>query len=385
MGKGMIYLNNGATSLLKPACAYDAFLDAARSFSNMGRGVSTLSIETGRAALSAREAVAALFHIEDPLRVGFVKNATEALNVGIFGVLKTGDHVVSTVGEHNSVLRPLARVQDERGVEVTLLPVDGLGRISPESFQDAVRQNTKMIVMSHVSNVTGNIFDIRQVGEIARNAGALFFLDAAQSAGVLDIDVIRDNIDMLAFTAHKYLFGFQGLGGLYLRKGIDMQPLIVGGGTSGTSQVRPRLDMPELVEAGTQNMPGIAALNASVRFVMENREAIVKKEEELARYFLQRIREADRLKVLGETGAQNRTALFSLVSDAYSILDLATFLDEERGIETRLGLHCAPLIHPYIGSEKTGTLRVSLCFFNEKEDIDAFVDATGDFEKGLGF
>ncbi len=383
MGKGLIYLNNGATSLKKPDCAYDAFLDAARNFSNMGRGVSTLSMETSRAALCAREAVCELFHIEDPLRVGFVKNATEALNVGIFGVLKPGDHVVSTVGEHNSVLRPLMRVQDERGVEVTLLPVDGMGRIRPEEFENAVRKNTKMIVMSHASNVTGNIFDIRSIGKIARESGALFFLDAAQSAGVLDIDVVRDSIDMLAFTAHKYLFAFQGLGGLYLREGIPMAPLILGGGTSGTSEVRPKLDMPELVEAGTQNMPGIAALDASVRFVMENREAIGKKEEELTRYFLRRMKEADRLAVLGEKEAQNRTALFSLVSDSYSILDLATFLDEERGIETRLGLHCAPLIHKYIGSEKTGTLRVSFCFFNEKEEIDAFVDAISDFERSL--
>jgi cysteine desulfurase family protein len=383
MGKELIYLNNGATSLMKPECVYDAFLTAARNFSNMGRGVSTLSMETGRAALCARESIAALFNIENPLRVGFTKNATEALNAGIFGLLKAGDHVISTAGEHNSVLRPLMRVQDVRGVESTLLPVDGLGRISPESFKKALRANTKMIVMSHVSNVTGNIFDIREVGKIAHSCGALFFLDAAQSAGVLDIDVERDNIDMIAFTAHKYLFAFQGLGGLYLREGVPMEPLILGGGTSGSADVRPKLDMPELVEAGTQNMPGIAALDASVRFMMENWEAIQKKEGELTRYFLKRIKEADGLKMLGEPDAQNRIALFSLVSDRYSILDLATFLDEERGIETRLGLHCAPLIHKYIGSEKTGTLRVSLCYFNEKEEIDALTDAIRDFEKSV--
>jgi cysteine desulfurase family protein len=384
MGREIIYLNNGATSLIKPACVYDAFLDAAKGLSNMGRGSSSLSIETMRRALAAREALAALFCIKSPLRIGFVKNATEALNAGIFGCLKTGDHVISTVGEHNSLLRPLMRVQDTRGVKVTLLPVDKDGRIFPDDFKKAIRKNTKMIAMSHVSNVTGNVFDIRAVGKIAREAGALFFLDAAQSAGVKDIDVERDNIDMMAFTAHKYLFAFQGLGGLYLREGVSMEPLILGGGSSGSFDVRPHLTMPELVEAGTQNMPGIAALDASVRFILENREAIAQKEDELTRYFLLRIAEEKSLTVLGEPSAQNRAALFSLVSRRYSILDLAAFLDENRGIETRLGGHCAPLLHRHLGSEKTGTLRISLCYFNEKREIDALMEGIRAFTGACG-
>jgi cysteine desulfurase family protein len=379
MGRKIVYLNNGATTLKKPACVYDAFLNAAQNFSNMGRGVSSLSIETSRAALSARESIAGLFGIKNPLRVGFVKNATEALNAGIFGLLKSGDHVISTVGEHNSVLRPLMRVQDTRGVEVTLLPVDRMGRVFPSDFKKALQKNTKMIVMSQVSNVTGNVFDIRSIGEIAKNHGALFFLDAAQSAGVLDIDVERDNIDLLAFTGHKYLFAFQGMGGLYLREGIPMQPLIVGGGTSSSFEVRPVLDMPELVEAGTQNMPGIEALRASVGFVSGHMEEIERKEAELTRYFIEKIARIDGLQMLGEPGTQERVALFSLISNRVSILDLAEFLDEEKGIETRLGLHCAPMIHRFIGSEKTGTLRISLCFFNEKEEIDLLMDAMREF------
>jgi cysteine desulfurase family protein len=379
MGRKIVYLNNGATTLKKPACVYDAFLNAAQNFSNMGRGVSSLSIETSRAALSARESIAGLFGIKNPLRVGFVKNATEALNAGIFGLLKSGDHVISTVGEHNSVLRPLMRVQDTRGVEVTLLPVDRMGRVFPSDFKKALQKNTKMIVMSQVSNVTGNVFDIRSIGEIAKNHGALFFLDAAQSAGVLDIDVERDNIDLLAFTGHKYLFAFQGMGGLYLREGIPMQPLIVGGGTSSSFEVRPVLDMPELVEAGTQNMPGIEALRASVGFVSGHMEEIARKEAELTRYFIEKIARIDGLQMLGEPGTQERVALFSLISNRVSILDLAEFLDEEKGIETRLGLHCAPMIHRFIGSEKTGTLRISLCFFNEKEEIDLLMDAMREF------
>jgi selenocysteine lyase/cysteine desulfurase len=169
------------------------------------------------------------------------------------------------------------------------------------------------------------------------------------------------------------------MGGLYLREGIPMQPLIVGGGTSSSFEVRPVLDMPELVEAGTQNMPGIEALRASVGFVSGHMEEIARKEAELTRYFIEKIARIDGLQMLGEPGTQERVALFSLISNRVSILDLAEFLDEEKGIETRLGLHCAPMIHRFIGSEKTGTLRISLCFFNEKEEIDLLMDAMREF------
>jgi len=379
MGRELIYMNNAATTLKKPDCVYKAFIDAAKQYSNMGRGASLLSIETSKAAFNARKSVAALFGIKNPLRVGFMKNATEALNTGIYGLLNAGDHVISTVSDHNAVLRPLARVRDEKGVEVTLLPVDALGRICPGDFTKALKKNTKMIVMSQASNVTGNVFDIKAIGTIARDHGAWFFLDTAQSAGILDIDVERDNIDLMAFTAHKHLFAFQGLGGLYLREGIPMKPLIVGGGMGNAGDLSYMPEMPELVEAGTQNMPGIAALDASVRFIMENRDAIAGKEEELTRYFLEKIGEKDGLRVLGEPAAQNRIAVFSLVSEKYSILDLASYLDREKGIETRYGMHCAPLIHRFLGSDDTGTLRISLCFFNQKEEIDALLDAVDSF------
>lgn len=381
MGKGMIYFNNSSTTIIKPQTVYEAFICASKNLSNMGRGVSALSTKSSRAALESREAVARLFGIQNPLQVGFAKNATEALNAGITGCLENGDHVIATVCEHNSVLRPLYRMQKERDAEVTLIPCDKEGNMNPDAFRKALKKNTKMIVMTHVSNVTGSIYDIRSVGKIARDAGALFFLDAAQSAGVLDIDVAKDNIDMLAFTAHKYLFSLQGLGGLYVREGIGLKPLIVGGGTGNSMDLDPKLEMPDILEAGTQNLPGIVALQKSIEFIESNRDGIRKKESELTEYFLERIKGIPFLKLLGTSGIRNRVSLFSLVSEEYSIQDIAEYLEERYGVVVRTGAQCAPMIHRYIGSRKEGTFRVSLCFFNEKEEIDTLMEGLGKFPR----
>ncbi len=375
----MIYLNNSSTTIIKPQTVYDAFVCASKNLSNMGRGVSRLSEKSSEAAHDSRESAARFFGIRSPLQIGFAKNATEALNAGISGCLENGDHVITTVCEHNSVLRPLFRLEKERGIEVTLVPCDSGGSIDPDTFRKSIKKNTKMIVMTHVSNVTGSIFDIRAVGKIARDAGALFFLDAAQSAGVLDIDVQRDNIDMLAFTAHKYLFALQGLGGLYVREGIGLKPLIVGGGTGNSLDLDPKLEMPDILEAGTQNLPGIAALKKAIEFVESNRDKIRKKEAELTEYFLQRMEEIPFLKLLGRQNSDGRVSLFSLVSDDYAVQDIAGFLEDRYGIVVRTGVQCAPLIHRYIGSEKEGTFRVSLSYFNEKEEIDVLAKGLNEF------
>ena len=347
----------------------------------MGRGVSQMSIKTSQAAYEARSELASLFHIGNVLQIGFTKNATEALNVGIYGLLEKGEHVVTTVCEHNSVLRPLFRMKKDRGVDLTLVQCDRNGDVSPEDIRKAVRKNTRLIVMTHVSNVTGTMFDIEAIGCIARECGAAFFLDSTQSAGVWDIDVNAANIDMLAFTGHKYLFSFQGMGGLYVNEGIKLKPLLVGGSTFESTDLIPEPDMPELTEAGTQNMPGIWTLKKSVEYVRQNREFIQMKEKELTAYFLERIKEVPYIKVLGRQTAENRAALFSLVSHEYALHDIAGFLEERYGIVVRVGLHCAPLIHAYIGSEKTGTLRVSMSCFNKLSDIDTLIHGLKDFTR----
>ncbi|MEI6100730.1 MAG: aminotransferase class V-fold PLP-dependent enzyme [Eubacteriales bacterium] len=376
----MIYFNNSSTTLVKPDVVYEAFVNASKTLSNMGRGSSNLSIETSRAVFDAREKVASFFHIKNPMRVGFTKNATEALNTGLYGLLGAGDHVIASVCEHNSVLRPLYRMEKEQGLEITLIRCGSMGEIDPEDFRKAIKPNTKMIVATHVSNVTGTVIDIASIGAIAKEKGLAFFVDAAQSAGVLDIDVQRDNIDLLAFTAHKYLYCLQGLGGLYVRDGVKIRPLMLGGGASG-SLVLPDLDMPESTEAGTVNMPCIAALGSAVDFICANKEAIQKKESELTDYFLQRIREISFVKVLGRQENKDRVALFSLVSAEYTLQDIAAFVEENNGIVVRTGLQCAPLIHPYIGSAKEGTLRISMSYFNEKKEIDVLMEALHAFPK----
>ena len=377
----MIYLDNAATTIVKPECVYDAFTEATKRFSNMGRGVSQMSIRTSQAAYEARAELAGLFHADNPLRIGFTKNATEALNVGIYGLLERGDHVVTTVCEHNSVLRPLFRMRDDRDVDITLVECGRNGDVSPVDIRKAVRKNTRLIVTAHVSNVTGAVFDIEEIGSIAGECGAVFLLDATQSAGVRDIDVNAANIGMLAFTGHKSLFAFQGIGGLYVKEGIKLKPLLLGGSTFESTELIPELDMPELTEAGTQNMPGIWSLKRSVEYVKQNRELIQAKERELTAYFLTRIKEVPFMKVQGRQTAENRAALFSLISDEYGLHDIAEFLEERYGIVVRVGLHCAPLIHAYIGSEKTGTLRVSMSYFNELSDIDALIYGLKDFSR----
>lgn len=375
----MIYLNNSATTLKKPDAVYDAFVSASKSLSNMGRGVSNLAIQTSRAVFDAREKIAGLMGATNPLRVGFTKNATEALNAGICGLLRSGDHVISTVCDHNSVLRPLFRLEKEQNVEVTLIPCNDRGELDPQDFKKALKPNTKLIVMTHVSNVTGNIYDIASIGAIAKENGILFFVDASQSAGVLDIDVQAGGIDLLAFTAHKYLFGLQGLGGLYVREGVLIKPLMLGGGTANSLETHPNLDMPEVLEAGTVNMPGIVALGCAVDFIQENRAAIQKKETELTGYFLTRIREVSCVRVLGREDSEKRVALFSLACDDYCLQDIADYLEEHYGVVVRTGFQCAPLIHSYLGSAKTGVLRVSMSYFNNKTDIDTFIEGLKDF------
>ncbi len=375
----MIYFNNSATTLEKPEAVYEAFVNASKSLSNMGRGASTLAIQTSRAVYDARERIAGFFHIDNPLRLGFAKNATEALNTGIVGALHAGDHVITTVCEHNSVLRPLFRLQKELGVEATFVACDSQGGIDPQDLQKAIKPNTRMIVMTHVSNVTGNIFDIGAAGAIAREHGIFFFVDAAQSAGALDIDVQKENIDMLAFTAHKYLYGLQGLGGLYVREGIPLRPLMLGGGTANSLDRYPELDMPEILEAGTVNMPGIVALGRAVQFIQENSGAIRQKETELASYFLSRIREIPGVQLLGVQDSAKRAALFSIICNEYSIQDIAAYLEEQNGIVVRTGFQCAPLIHSYLGSGETGVLRVSMSYFNTKNEIDIFMETLKTF------
>jgi cysteine desulfurase family protein len=370
-----IYLDNAATSFPKP----EAMLAAMTAYqqavgANPGRSGHGLSIDAGRIIYETRETLARLFHIEDPLRIVLTKNSTEALNIALQGALKPGDHVITSGMEHNSVMRPL-RFLESQGVRVSVIPCSPRGELDPEDIKKAIRPATKMVVMTHASNVTGTILPVEAVGAIIREKGdILFCVDAAQTAGVLPMDVQKMKIDLLAFTGHKSLYGPQGTGGLYVRKGLEkgIAPLMMGG-TGSRSEFEAQPDfMPDKYESGTPNTIGFAGLGAGATYLAgQTMEGIRAKEEQLTRRFLERLEAfKDQVTVYGLNDAARQTAVISFNVKNISPSDAAMFFEEKFGILCRPGLHCAPAAHRTIGTFPQGTVRFSFGFFNTSRDVD---------------
>ncbi|KUK34772.1 MAG: Cysteine desulfurase family protein [Caldanaerobacter subterraneus] len=262
----MIYFDNAATSWPKPEEVYREVEKVLRNCGNPGRGGHKMALESGRVIFEARQEICSIFNIKDPMRVVFTSNTTEALNIALKGILKEGDHVITSSMEHNSMIRPLMALK-EKGIEVTIVKANEEGKIDPEDIKEAITKKTKMIAITHASNVTGTIMPIEEIGNIAREMNLIFLVDAAQTVGVLPIDVEKQNIDLLAFPGHKGLYGPQGTGGLYVRKSIEILPLEEGGtGSKSESMYQPDL-MPDKLESGTPNTPGIAGLKEGVKFV----------------------------------------------------------------------------------------------------------------------
>ncbi len=376
----MIYLDNAATSWPKPEETLRAMEEFMRRIgANPGRSGHRLSIEAAWILLEARELLAQLFGISDPQRIIFTKNATEALNLVIFGLLKPGDHVITSSMEHNSVMRPL-RAQERRGVELTVIRCSAKGELDPEDVRRAIKGNTKLIILTHASNVTGTIFPASEVGEIAREEGVLFCLDAAQTAGALPIDVEAMNVDILVFTGHKSLYGPQGTGGFYLRSGVEemLEPLMRGG-TGSRSEFEEQPDfLPDKYESGTPNAVGIAGLAGGVRFVLsEGVEKIREKERRLTRKLIEGLKSIPGVRIYGPEDEGRRIGIVSLNIEGISSSELAMILDEEFGVLTRPGLHCAPSAHRTIGTFPQGALRMSVSYFNTEEEIEFAVQAVG--------
>lgn len=374
----MIYFDNAATSWPKPEtvpAAMERFLREVGA--NPGRSGHALSIEAGRVVFDARERVSRLFGLGDPMSVVFTKNATEALNLAIQGLLRPGDHVVTSTMEHNSVLRPL-RFLEGQGVAVTRVPCAVDGALDPDDVARAITAKTRLVVLTGASNVVGTLCPVRAVGEIAAKRDLLFCIDAAQSAGVCEIDVRGMHIDLLAFTGHKSLYGPQGTGGLCVgeRAKGRLRPLMFGGtGSASDSDVHPEF-LPDCFEAGTLNAVGLAGLVAGLAFV-EGRgvEAIRAHEAALAARLVAGLREIPRVRVLGTGDAKRQTAVVSFNLDGWSCSEVATALEERAGICCRVGLHCAPLAHRQIGTFPEGTVRFSLGLFNTQDEIDTALDA----------
>ena len=371
----MIYLDNASTSLKKPPAVGQAIVHALQSLGNTARGAHGYSIGAASVIYDAREKLAALFNCPRADHVVFTANVTQALNTAICGVLSAGDHVISTDLEHNSVLRPLYRLQSEQRAEVDFVPADRQGNIDYADFERLIKPNTKAIVCTHASNLTGNMTDIRRVSETACAHDLLLIVDAAQTAGAKALDMQALGIDILCFTGHKGLMGPQGTGGMCIREGVGVRPLIVGGTGVQTYRREQPDRLPTLLEAGTFNGHGIAGLSAAVDYINEvGLDRIADRKNALTQRFYQGVKEIGGVTVYGDLSREH-AAIVSLNIGGLDSGEVADILFEEYGIATRAGAHCAPRLHTALGTKEQGAVRFSFSYFNTDEEIDRAADA----------
>ena len=367
----MIYLDNAATTLRKPPQVAEAVTAALSGFGNSGRGTHAEALDAARAIYGTRQMLARLFGCGRADHVCFTANSTEALNIAVSGLLNSGDHVLSTDLEHNSVLRPLYRFAAQGG-SVDFLPADARGRIAYGDFERLLRPGTRAVVCTHASNLTGDVLNIARIGAFCRAHGLLFVVDASQTAGTLSIDMERDGIDVLCFTGHKGLMGPQGTGGLCVREGVEIRPWNVGGtGVQSYSQTQPEA-YPTRLEAGTLNGHGIAGLRAALEFLEATGvETVHAREMSMARRFRAAVAAVAGVTVYGDFSGAERVPIVSLnIGDAESGA-VSDALEERYGIATRPGAHCAPRLHRALGTEESGAVRFSWSWYNTEEETDA--------------
>ena len=371
----MIYLDNAATTLHKPPQVAKAVADALQSMGNSARGTHAGSMAASHTVYDTRVKLAKLFGCPRADRVAFTANITEALNIAVNGLIGRGDHVITTDCEHNSVLRPLYRLADEQGVEVSFVPADRQGNLDYNAFERLMRPHTRAIVCTHASNLTGNLTDLARVSAVAKVHDVLLIVDAAQTAGAYPIDMTELGIDVLCFTGHKGLMGPQGTGGLCVREGLTLRHWKVGGsGVQSYSRTHPT-QMPTCLEAGTLNGHGIAGLSAALDFIAEvGVDAIHDRETALMRRFYEGVKDVTGITVYGDFSRQ-RMAIVTLNIGDYESGAVSDALSEEYGIATRPGAHCAPRMHQALGTEQQGAVRFSFSWFNTEQEIDAAIQA----------
>lgn len=372
----MIYLDNAATTWPKPEAVYQAVSECLQGIAGSpGRGSHGKALTASYILYEAREELAELFNIDNPNNIAFALNATDAINMALVGLVKPGDRVVTTSMEHNAVARTL-RYLETRGAQLCIIACDAAGRMDVGALEQALKDGARTIAVTHASNVTGTLMPLLEVGELAVKYDAVLMVDAAQTAGVEQIDVQKMRIDMLAFSGHKGLLGPQGTGGLYLREGIEVLPLRYGGtGSRSESDVQPDF-MPDRLESGTPNTPGLAGVAAGVRFIKSVGQANIRqKEKQLAGQLLAGLKAINGVKTYGPKDMKERTAVVSFTIDGQDSGAVAHRLDKEFGIACRAGLHCAPWAHQTIGTLATGTVRFSPGYFNTSEEIIEAIQA----------
>jgi cysteine desulfurase/selenocysteine lyase len=371
----MIYLDNGATSFPKPRGMVAAMEECMMQYcGNPGRSGHAMSLKTGEAVYRARRSVAELLHTDHGDRVIFTKNTTESLNMGLYGILQDGDHVITTSMEHNSVLRPL-KALEKRGISQTIIQADTEGFVSPMDFEKYVRPNTRLIVVTGASNVTGTKMPIEEIGRMAKKRGILYMVDGAQAVGCVDIDVEAMHIDLLAFPGHKGLLGPLGTGGLYVGPSVEIEPLLMGGtGTESKSRIQPKT-YPEGFEAGTVNAPGIIGLGYAADYVRRiGVDVIGQYEEELICYLEEKLKNMEFIQTYGPAPSR-KTGITLLNVDGYNGEEITSMLSDRYGIAVRGGYHCAGLAHKTIGTWNQGAVRVSVGPYNKRSDMDRLADA----------
>lgn len=368
-------MDNAATTIHKPEEVRAAVMAAFDTMGNAGRGASVPALDASRIIYGTREKLARLFHAGDPRRIVFTANSTESLNIALKGLFSRGDHVITTVLEHNSVLRPLYECR-ENGVELTILGCDGKGRISYEEMETAIQADTKAVVCTHASNLTGNMIELERVGAMAKRHGLLFVVDASQTAGVWPIDVEKMQIDVLCFTGHKSLLGPQGTGGMYVREGVYIRPLLSGGSGIDTYNEKHPAEMPTALEAGTLNGHGIAGLGAALSWIEKTgMDRIRQRELSLMRRFYNGVFRIPGVTVYGDLETEKRAPVVSLNILDYDSSEVSDELSTVYGIVTRPGAHCAPLMHRALGTVEQGAVRFSFSFFNTEEEVDLAIEA----------
>jgi cysteine desulfurase/selenocysteine lyase len=374
--ESLIYLDNAATSFPKPKEVYDFMDHFYRNYGvNPGRSGYDLCLETGAMVEETRRILTRFFNGTDPNRLCFSYNSTDALNLIIFGMLKPGDHAVTTTIEHNSVLRPLYHLFSYQGVEVDYVPFDGRGFVDPDDFPKAFKKNTRLVIVNHASNVVGTVQPLKDIGRLCRERGIPLAVDASQSAGKVPIDIQAMNIDVVAFTGHKSLLGPTGIGGLYVREGVEVRHTRAGG-TGVRSAQKTHLDeYPYRLEYGTPNVMGIAGLQAGLKW-LEGRglAAVHGREMSLTRRLRDGLREIEGVTLYCQEDLEGHISVLAFNVDGLDSPNVSTMLDVDHNIACRAGLHCAPLVHEGLGTAKVdGAVRFGVGPFNTEEEIDAAV------------
>ena len=377
----MIYLDNAATTLHKPQQVIDAVVHAMQSMGNCARGTHEEALDAARTVYDARVRLASRFGCPRVDHVAFTANSTEALNMAINGLIDPGDHVISTDLEHNSVLRPLYRLEAEHGAELSFVPADKLGNVDYADFERLMKPNTRAVVCTNASNLTGTVLDIERIAKTAHSHGALVIVDASQTAGCWPIDMKKMGIDVLCFTGHKGLMGPQGTGGICVKEGIEIRPFKVGGsGVQSYSRTHPA-EYPTRLEAGTLNGHGIAGLGAAAKFISETGvENIHAKERSLMLRFYEGVKNIEGVTVYGDF-TKDKTAIVALNIRDYESGEVSYELSQGYGIATRPGAHCAPRMHKALGTAEVGAVRFSFSFYNTEEEIDEAVRAVAELAK----